>query len=394
MCNCFYFLYFVFYVFNFIVVLHPMNGQYQRVSGNAVNAPDPNIVFNAPEALGEDRPALPGQDTARSQLLDAFGSDSDDNESEGVLEDWQDDRNVGGDEEESGTQGFADVGGPNSELSQGGSSLRTHSQGGPSLATYSRPFHTPFGSSIRNFLGMGRKVRRVPASNNDGVFANIVAKPLAGDKPSEDSPPTYAEAAADNAPPYWETTIMAPGLSDELFIEGLPVGSPINFAWNFMVSAAFQFVGFFLTYLLHTSHAAKHGSRAGLGFTLLQCGYYLRPDPVLSEPTEGPPKEYEPSNPNDYDVSGQDSLDTLGTSSFSQGHVAASVPSVGDDNSGATGWIATLLMVIGVVIILKAVGDYMQARRMEMAILHSQNSESESEEPAEVIAAARSEEMV
>jgi hypothetical protein len=34
--------------------------------------------------------------------------------------------------------------------------------------------------------------------------------------------------------------------------------------------------GFLLTYVLHTSHAAKHGSRAGLGITLIQYGLYLR----------------------------------------------------------------------------------------------------------------------
>ena len=31
-----------------------------------------------------------------------------------------------------------------------------------------------------------------------------------------------------------------------------------------------------LTYLLHTSHAAKYGSRAGLGITLIQYGLYSR----------------------------------------------------------------------------------------------------------------------
>lgn len=39
---------------------------------------------------------------------------------------------------------------------------------------------------------------------------------------------------------------------------------------------SFQFVGFLLTYLLHTTHAAKFGSRAGLGVTLIQYGFYLR----------------------------------------------------------------------------------------------------------------------
>lgn len=64
-----------------------------------------------------------------------------------------------------------------------------------------------------------------------------------------------------------------------ILVEGMPVGSLFGFAWNLLgkfsspytcislysyimimiiiVSASFQFVGFLLTYLLHTSHAAK-----------------------------------------------------------------------------------------------------------------------------------------
>jgi hypothetical protein len=43
-----------------------------------------------------------------------------------------------------------------------------------------------------------------------------------------------------------------------------------------IVSASFQFVGFLLTYVLHTTHSAKYGSRVGLGITLLQFGFNLR----------------------------------------------------------------------------------------------------------------------
>lgn len=46
--------------------------------------------------------------------------------------------------------------------------------------------------------------------------------------------------------------------------------------WNMLVSVSFQFVGFLLTYLLHTTHAARLGSRAGLGVTLIQYGFALR----------------------------------------------------------------------------------------------------------------------
>lgn len=56
----------------------------------------------------------------------------------------------------------------------------------------------------------------------------------------------------------------------------MPSGSLFVFGANLFTSFFFQFVGFLLTYLLHTSHAAKFGSRAGLGLTLIQYGFYSR----------------------------------------------------------------------------------------------------------------------
>lgn len=61
-----------------------------------------------------------------------------------------------------------------------------------------------------------------------------------------------------------------------MVIDNLPVGSVFAFLWNLLVSVSFQFVGFLLTYLLHTTHASKYGSRAGLGVTLIQYGFYMR----------------------------------------------------------------------------------------------------------------------
>lgn len=89
----------------------------------------------------------------------------------------------------------------------------------------------------------------------------------------------YASAQADAVPPYWETTIHAPaGLGNvgEMMVDGLPTGSFFSFLWNLLVSMSFQFVGFLLTFLLHSTHAAKFGSRAGLGITLIHYGFYLR----------------------------------------------------------------------------------------------------------------------
>lgn len=66
------------------------------------------------------------------------------------------------------------------------------------------------------------------------------------------------------------------GAIEDLIVEGLAVGNLFGFVWNLLVSMTFQFVGFLLTYLLHTTHAARCGSRAGLGITLIQYGFYLR----------------------------------------------------------------------------------------------------------------------
>lgn len=61
-----------------------------------------------------------------------------------------------------------------------------------------------------------------------------------------------------------------------MVVDSLPTGSLFSFLWNMLVSISFQFVGFLLTYLLHTTHAAKLGSRAGLGVTLIQYGFAMR----------------------------------------------------------------------------------------------------------------------
>jgi Protein of unknown function (DUF2370) len=64
-----------------------------------------------------------------------------------------------------------------------------------------------------------------------------------------------------------------------MIVDHLPTGSLFSFLWNLLISISFQFVGFLLTYLLHTTHAARFGSRAGLGVTLIQYGFALRTRP-------------------------------------------------------------------------------------------------------------------
>lgn len=64
-------------------------------------------------------------------------------------------------------------------------------------------------------------------------------------------------------------------LPGERAIDGLATGSLFSLAWNMLVSVSFQFMGFLLTYLLHTTLTVRLGACAGLGLMLVQYGFAL-----------------------------------------------------------------------------------------------------------------------
>ncbi|KAI0157129.1 hypothetical protein GGR52DRAFT_565408 [Hypoxylon sp. FL1284] len=198
---------------------------------------------------------------------------------------------------------------------------------------------------------------------SDGVFSNMTARPETGEKIVEEQPPTYEQAAADAAPPYWETTILAPGLGgpDDVYIDGMPVGSIFSFIWNGMISMSFQLVGFLLTYLLHSTHAAKNGSRAGLGITLIQYGFYMKGSSANSGGMGGTPSDgyAEPPDPNSHDFD----PNAVGTSS---GDGSSSISDIASSE-----WVAYILMIVGWFILIRAVSDYIKARRHEQLVLQS-----------------------
>ena len=117
---------------------------------------------------------------------------------------------------------------------------------------------------------------------------------------------SYAAAQADAVPPYWDTIVHAPAGMDTdagMIVGDLPSGSILSFVSNVFISFFFQFIGFLLTYLLHTTHAAKFGSRAGLGLTLIQYGFYSRsvtddmlPLPDSNSTTDDPMLSTSPSS--------------------------------------------------------------------------------------------------
>lgn len=147
--------------------------------------------------------------------------------------------------------------------------------------------------------------------------------------------------------------------SDEVYVDGLPVGSFFSFVWNGMISTSFQLIGFLLTYLLHTTHAAKNGSRAGLGLTLVQYGFYM-PRGDSSDPVSSPgDSQYVPPDPNSHDFAPGASPDGGSGSPPGGGSITTSE------------WISYILMVVGWFIFIRAISDYLRARRHEQLVLQS-----------------------
>lgn len=125
-----------------------------------------------------------------------------------------------------------------------------------------------------------------------------------------------------------------------------------------MISLAFPIVGFLLTYLLHTTHAAKNGSRAGLGVTLINYGFEIK------GATSNLPPVTDPSNPNYQQPPDPNSHN------FDPNTVATSA--VGNSSDVSSGdWFAYALMIVGWFILIRSVSDYVRARRMEMLVLQS-----------------------
>ncbi len=144
----------------------------------------------------------------------------------------------------------------------------------------------------------------------------------------------------------------------------MPVGSVFSFVWNGMISMSFQLVGFLLTYLLHSTHAAKNGSRAGLGITLIQYGFYMKGSSSSGAGGMSGGHAGEgyanPPDPNSHDFDPN------------------SVNNGGGDGGGggiadiaSSEWVAYILMIVGWFILIRAVSDYLKARRHEQLVLQS-----------------------
>ncbi|KAF8573538.1 hypothetical protein K439DRAFT_1399704 [Ramaria rubella] len=246
---------------------------------------------------------------------------------------------------------------------------------GALLPSHYQSLPTEEGSSMGPARGGG--------TNNDGVFANMTAKPGRGvvihegesihvvpEEVQKEVPPSYAVAQADAAPAYYETFVHAPssGLDGEVLVDALPTGSIFTFAWTMLISLSFQFVGFLLTYLLHTTHAGRFGSRAGLGITIIQYAFFLRRRALMAsggqyDANQDPQLWWDESadvNPN--------------LSSNFNGTIPNATPTVpsgmyqGYFSSGTTEWLAFFLMSVGWFVLLTSLLGFWRVKRWERGI--------------------------
>ncbi|CAK9439379.1 uncharacterized protein LODBEIA_P35290 [Lodderomyces beijingensis] len=234
---------------------------------------------------------------------------------------------------------------------------------------------------ISNGIQHGRMERNVPGrfigQGTDGVFQNLMAKPdtaaVLQQQQRELHPPTYEEASQDSSPEYWESTMISPMYEDEVFVQGLPMGNIANFAWNALVTIAFQFVGFILCYLLHTSHAAKQGSRFGLGVNLIMYGWNVMP--VNTGNANEKPQKLIIDDANDFDIDKNAKFtgrvdNYVASGVFVQGANDAADDALGGGSYANAPYVAYGLIAFGLFVILKSCVDYYKIKQMEKQILN------------------------
>lgn len=134
-----------------------------------------------------------------------------------------------------------------------------------------------------------------------------------------------------------------------------------------------------LTSVLASSHAAKFGARAGLGFTLVQYGFYLRnrePELAVAEGfTWGPATDDGAPRPT-FDIA--DDADKYVASKAFASVVPTDIPSLstGDyampsDVTAAADWLSFFLMTLGWLLFLASVLGYWRVKRYERSLIQS-----------------------
>ncbi|KAJ3190077.1 hypothetical protein HDU85_000368 [Gaertneriomyces sp. JEL0708] len=208
----------------------------------------------------------------------------------------------------------------------------------PSSAELTGPLGTD--TSLPGALQATVPANGAPVSN-DGVSSNLNPKPDQSPFTSkafeEIEPPSYADLEPrEQVPSYYETTVVASGVlgDGEVLIDGMPVGDTYTLIINTLISMSFDFIGFILTAMLATSHAARAGSRIGFGITLIRYSLYY-----------GSP------------------ADDLGD------HTDPAAPHPGPSNEESENdWFSYFLIFLGCIFIMASNAEYMRAKRLEAVV--------------------------
>ncbi|KAF9313796.1 hypothetical protein BG003_004818 [Podila horticola] len=211
----------------------------------------------------------------------------------------------------------------------------THNPEGSSSSSSSGPSSSSSSSSVT-----------MPRPAMDGVFANLSAKPeVESQKDNEQRPPTYESAVQDVTPPYYEMTLLSPSVfGDEILVHGMPVGNFFQFLWNAAVGLGVTLINFGIQ------------MRGGLGAML---GY------DTTEPGTGHAGEV--TKPGEGGSSYLDDTGYVGDSDrYDDGNSVQDVDWLQSDIESH--WVSLLLMIVGWLVIIKALAEYAYAKRTELVI--------------------------
>ncbi|KAF9570052.1 hypothetical protein EC968_002314 [Mortierella alpina] len=211
--------------------------------------------------------------------------------------------------------------------------------------------------------------RRLPFSSTaDGVFANISAKPeVEGQKNQELQPPAYDSAIQDVTPPYFEMTVVSPrAFGDDVLVDGLPVGNFFQFLWN--VAGKLFII---------------NGSMVGLGITLLHFGIRMRGGfgfASLDSHSDGPgvgevTQVDRPPLVDDTGYMGGSGRGGMDPPTY--GSAADSAQMDWLQSEAENQWASLLLMIVGWMIMMKALAAYVVAKKTERIISSQPSGERE-----------------
>lgn len=137
-----------------------------------------------------------------------------------------------------------------------------------------------------------------------------------------------------------------------------------------------------MTYIMHTSHAAKYGSRAGLGLTLIQYGYYSRQSAyeivaAVGEAADMPlPTDAASFANGTWSHHGQGRhwthVDGMnGTSTWPVEETTSVTPEMAASFAATRVWIAFILMAFGWIVLVSSVYGFWRVKRWETSIRSS-----------------------